>query len=67
FLVPRSMYGFALPLSVLMHGTEMSNFCEARPVISMTCWRAAKVFATICVALSLLGSTGCYTKQPDQQ
>ncbi len=61
------MYGFALSLTVLMHSSDMSNFCEARPVISMTCWRAAKVFATICVALSLLATTGCSANQPDQQ
>ncbi|MFZ1971325.1 MAG: helix-hairpin-helix domain-containing protein [Candidatus Acidiferrales bacterium] len=45
----------------------MSNFCEARPVIWMNCWRPARVFATACLALSLLVSTGCSTQQPDQQ
>ncbi len=45
----------------------MSNFCEARRVIWMNSWRPARVCATACVALSLLLTVGCFTKQPDQQ
>lgn len=37
------------------------------PVIRITFWRGARVFATACVALSLLVVSGCVTKEPDQQ
>lgn len=61
------MYGLAFPLTVLMHSGDMSNFCEARPVSRMKCWRPASVCATTCIALALLVGAGCSTKQPDQQ
>jgi DNA uptake protein ComE-like DNA-binding protein len=47
--------------------SDMGNFCQARQVTSMTCWRRPRILATTCVALSLLLVGGCVTKPADQQ
>lgn len=44
----------------------MGNFYQAHPGIRMAYWRGAQVVAAAVVALSLVLTTGCSIKQPDQ-